>query len=146
MLDTGGKSFNFTGISNDITDRKQAEEALKASEQNFRNSLDTSSIGINIIDTDFYTSYVNQAFLDIFGYKNIDEVRINPPYKYYTPETNAAIIPRGEKIARGEPVFNQYEAPFAIYKFLARKYPGMANSSTRFSITILPSASRQKKH
>jgi PAS domain-containing protein len=25
MLDTGGKTFNFTGISNDITERKQAE-------------------------------------------------------------------------------------------------------------------------
>ena len=97
------------GFVRDITKRKQMEEALKASEQNFRNSLDTSSIGINIIDTDFYTSYINQAFLDIFGYKNIDEVRVNPPYKYYTPETNAAIIPRVEKIASGEPVFNQYE-------------------------------------
>jgi len=29
-------------IYNDITDKKHAEEALKASEQNFRNSIDSS--------------------------------------------------------------------------------------------------------
>jgi PAS domain S-box-containing protein len=108
LIEWKNKPATLNFIS-DITERKQAEEALKISEQNFRNSMDTSSIGINIVDTGFNTTYVNQAFLDIFGYKNIDEVRASPPYKYYTPKTNAGVIPLGEKIARGEPVSNQYE-------------------------------------
>ncbi len=38
-------------LYNDITDRKRLEEALKVSEQNFRNSLDNSFIGTYIVDT-----------------------------------------------------------------------------------------------
>ena len=56
-------------LYNDITERKQAEEALKASEQNFRNSMDSSSMGIRIMGDADYTLYANQALLDMFGYK-----------------------------------------------------------------------------
>ena len=68
----------------DITGRKQVELALQASGQNFRNSLDSSSIGIRISDKDDQTSYANKAMLDIFGYLNADKVRKSPPWKHYT--------------------------------------------------------------
>jgi len=109
MLNTGGKSFNFTGISNDITERKQAEEALKASEQNFRNSIDSSSVGIRISDIDNHTLYANQTLLDIFGYKNIDELKSTPPHEYYSPEYYADYLKIKEKLLHGETMPNQIE-------------------------------------
>ena len=96
-----GKEFAFS-ICRDITERKQAEEALKISEQNFRNSIDTSPMGIRITDIDDQTLYLNQAFLKIFGYKNIDEVRMKPPLEHYTPESFAGFLQRKEKRLRGE--------------------------------------------
>jgi PAS domain S-box-containing protein len=63
----------------DITPRKQAEEALKLSEQNFRNSLDTSVLGIRIEDKTGKNLYANQAVLDIFGYGSLEELVKNPP-------------------------------------------------------------------
>jgi len=42
----------------DVTERVQAEEALKLSEQNFRNSLDSSLIGIRIVDEDGRNLYL----------------------------------------------------------------------------------------
>jgi len=64
------------GISEleDITAQKKMELALRQSEQNFRNSIDSSPMGIYIITSAWDTLYANQAFLDIFGYKNIKEV------------------------------------------------------------------------
>jgi len=100
----------YQTLYNDITERKQAAAALKASEQNFRNSLDSSSLGIIIIDTDFNTLYANQALLDIFGYENIDELKSSPPSEHYTPESYTYWVSRHEKILRGEPVPNKIEA------------------------------------
>jgi len=76
-------------IYHDITEGKRAEEALKASEENFRNSISKSPLGIRVRDKDGHILFSNQAFLDMFGYKNIEEVKIHPPPEYYTPESYA---------------------------------------------------------
>ena len=85
----------------DVTERKKAEDELKLSEKNFRTSLDSSEIGIRISDNKDHTSYVNQALLDIFGYKNIEEVRKSPPPEHYAPAAHASWADRHEKLLRG---------------------------------------------
>jgi len=47
----------------DVTERKQAERRLETIGANFRNSMDSSAIGIRISDNKDCTSYVNKAFL-----------------------------------------------------------------------------------
>jgi len=96
-------------IYTDITDRVEAEKALKLSEQNYRNSMDSSAVGIRISDNNDHTSYVNRALLDIFGYKDIDEVSASPPQKHYSPEAYAAWELRHEKLLRGEPMPKQID-------------------------------------
>ena len=86
-----------------IQERKKAEAALQASEENFRNSMDNSLMGIRITDADENTLYLNKAFLNILGYENIDEVRTMPPLKYYTPASYAGYLQRKEKFLHGEP-------------------------------------------
>ena len=93
----------FQTLYADITAQRNTEMALIKSEQNFRNSLDSSFMGIYIVDTDWHILYVNQAFLDLFGYKNIAEVRTNPPHENYTKESYADYLQRNERLARGEP-------------------------------------------
>ena len=96
-------------LYNDITERVQAEEVLKLSEQNFRNSMDSSSMGIRIMGDADRTLYANQALLDIFGYKNIGELRASPPQEHYTPESYVGFIRRKEQFARGESLPDQLE-------------------------------------
>jgi PAS domain S-box-containing protein len=93
----------------DVTERVQAEEALKLSEQNFRNSLDSSLIGIRIVDEDGRNLYLNRTFLNLFGYKDAAEVEASPPQEHYTPECHAEYLRRGERIAHGEPIPEYYE-------------------------------------
>lgn len=48
-------------LSIDITERKKAEEKLKASEEQFRNSMDNMLEGVQIIDFDWRYIYVNNS-------------------------------------------------------------------------------------
>ena len=86
-------------LKQEITERKRAEESLKASEQNFRNSMDESAIGIRIIDSDGETIYANRAILNIYGYDSIEELKATPVKKRYTPESYAEYLGRQEKKA-----------------------------------------------
>jgi PAS domain S-box-containing protein len=93
----------------DITDRKKAEYALQASEQNFHNSLDNSVMGIRITDIDNHLLYANQKLLDIFGYKNIEELRLSPLEQRYTPESYSGFAQRRDQFLLGEPLPGELE-------------------------------------
>ena len=103
-LKKAGVVIGDLAILRDITARKLTEQALKASEHNFRNSMDSSLMGIRIVNIKGHYLYSNQAFLDIFGYTNIDEAISNPPRELYTPESYVDFTARLNKIKRREPV------------------------------------------
>ena len=96
-------------LKEEVSERQKDEEALKLSEQNFRNSMDSSTIGIRIMGDDNSTAYANQALLDIFGYENIEELKASPPQAHYTPESQAGFVERHEKFTRGESLPEQLE-------------------------------------
>lgn len=57
----------------DVTDRKQAELALEASEAQYRQLIETANEGVWIIDAENKTSFVNAKMADMLGY-SIDEM------------------------------------------------------------------------
>jgi PAS domain S-box-containing protein len=68
-----GGDVVFDGYAYDITDRIETRQALKDSEERFRNLIEGSIEGIAIIcDSD--PVFVNQAFADMFGYESAEEV------------------------------------------------------------------------
>ena len=62
-----GKRF-YTIVARDITDRKQMEEALRASEQRHRSFVETTNEWIWLSDTAGRRIYNNPALADILGY------------------------------------------------------------------------------
>jgi len=64
-------------LMNDITDRRRAEEALKVSEQNYREIFNASMNSIAIVDVDTGRFLdVNQAMLDMHGVSRDEALRL----------------------------------------------------------------------
>ena len=97
-LEKAGRIIGDLVILRDVTERKRIEEALRESEQNYRDFLDNSSMGIRVRDEDNNILYLNQAYLDIFGFESIEEAKATSPVEHYTPESYADYLLRAEKL------------------------------------------------
>jgi len=109
IRDENGKPVSILGEGRDVTERKQMEEALKRSEENFRRSLDESPLGVRIATIDGKTIYANKAILDIYGYDTIEELQNTPLKERYTPESYAGYLERIQKRLHGELGPEEYE-------------------------------------
>ena len=94
---------------NMLLSHKKAERALEISEQNFHSSLENSPLGIRIVSEDGETLYTNRAFLNIYGYKNIEEFKTTPVKDRYTPGSYLEFHERRGKRRRSEPLPDNYE-------------------------------------
>lgn len=81
LKDKNGEKIGFIGVSNDITERKQASEALAESEEKFSKIFERSPMAIFLLDP-ISRNFIdmNNAFKTLFGYaeeeligQNIDE-------------------------------------------------------------------------
>lgn len=63
-----GKIIGLAGISNDVTPLKLATNALAASEEKFRQLVETMGSGMAVYDLDDRITYVNERFCTMLGY------------------------------------------------------------------------------
>ncbi len=109
VLGSDGNVLQVVAIWIDITERKRAEEALRVSEENFRNIMDSSPLGIRIVTADGETIYANRTLLDIYGYGSVEELQSTLLIQRYTAESHAEHQVRKERRKLNLPVPNPYE-------------------------------------
>jgi len=87
------------GVLLDITAHKQAEEALRRSEAQYRRIVDTAEEGIWIVDARGVTTFVNRRMAELLGY-TVEELQGAPmsAFRVQDEETRAA---RRERSAAG---------------------------------------------
>ena len=93
IRDLAGRPTRVIGTSQDITVRKQAESALRASEMRFRRLAESSNEGIVSIDAEGRIVFWNQGAHKIFGYWE-DEVA-GEPVQLLMPERYRSKHERG---------------------------------------------------
>jgi PAS domain S-box-containing protein len=66
---TENGDYVFTGIINDITSRKKAEEVIRANEEKYRRIISIMKLGLLELDTENIITFSNEAFSELSGYQ-----------------------------------------------------------------------------
>jgi PAS domain S-box-containing protein len=100
----------WDGLALDVTDEKNAAEALRESEERFRNLVEGSLQGIGIVDTNFAPLFVNNAYATIFGYRNTEDIQlVDSHLDLYAGDERERVLTYGEARLRGDAVPLTYE-------------------------------------
>jgi PAS domain S-box-containing protein len=74
LRDAQGRTMGTFGVSRDITARKQAEEALRASEEHFRSFIANLPVGVYRTTPDGCVLMANPTMLGMLGYDSLQEL------------------------------------------------------------------------
>ena len=81
IIDRGGRKLGAVVAMHDVTERKAASAALKASEAQYRRIVETANEGIWMLDEHGITSFVNPQMAAMLGY-SVEEMLGEPLYAF----------------------------------------------------------------
>ena len=101
IKDHTGEVYRVAGLAEDITERKQAQEALRESEERFRGTFQNAAVGIAHIDAEGRFLLVNEKLCDIVGYSRM-ELLVRTFRDVTHPEDLAVSLEQFHALMRGE--------------------------------------------
>ncbi len=125
VTDEDGVITDYQGILVCITERKQAEEALRLSEAKFRRIIETAGEGFIMTDNDGRILGVNNAFAELVGIPR-ETVRNHYPWDFGTSNSSGFI----------KSVFTQLQSGYSQFETQLRRPSGI-DVSTLFHASIL---------
>ena len=112
LRDSGGKPQYIVGLTEDITERKRAQEALQQSEKLFRSIFENAQIGISIFDIDTQTHLTNRALQEMLGYPERDLVGLEQWDEIVHPDERISGAKRYAEMIEGKRDADEFENRF----------------------------------
>ncbi len=131
VFDRGGAFKGYRGVGTDITHRKQAETALKKSEERFRRYFELGLIGMAISDPARGLMEVNDRLCEMLGYTRGELLRANWAQLTH-PEDLAVELASYDAVVRGA------SEGYSLEKRFLRKDGGIVHS--RISVRCIRKA------
>ena len=128
-----GQTVRVIGSHVDITDRKNAEEALRQSEELYRALITSSPAGVLVLQNGLYT-FANDAAKRLLGYEPHETID-QPALKLIHPDSREMVLARMRSVEEGE------QNPPIEMKILRKDGATLHTESTSVLVTIegLPS-------
>lgn len=103
-----GKSLHYLAVKEDITNRREAEVALRNSEDKYRNLVENISDVIYEVDRFGIINYVSPSVVKIFGFKPYEMV--GKSITVFIKDDDTMLAARYNKLVTSEDVKNEHEA------------------------------------
>lgn len=114
VYDAAGMPVGWATVSRNITERRQAEAALRESESRLRSVTDNISVGIVTLDRNRQYRFVNPAYVRILGLsQSADELIGRSPSEVLASSYATQISPRLDRAFAGEKVIYELMLPLA---------------------------------
>ena len=150
LIDDQGKFLGAVHVARDVTDRKRAEEALRASERRFRIFVDHATDAFFLHDDTSRVLDANRQACESLGYTQ-DELTGMHPLDFDTDLTPAAIEEIHRKLRAGETVAfrtRHRRKDGTVFPVEVRSQ-AFSEGKRRFSVSlarILPTSNERKRH
>ena len=112
IVDADGRFICSVAVIEDITERKEAEAALRAREQELQRVLDTAATGLARITREFHYIFANPVYAELVG-APLEEILRGRIGDVVGPKALEAIQPYIDRVLDGERVDFEMEVPFA---------------------------------
>lgn len=90
IRDEDGRLIGFTKISRDLTERRESELALRASEERFRTLIERSADAVQLVGADGTIRYSSDSVRTVLGYRP-DEIAGHSVAPYIHPDDRAMV-------------------------------------------------------
>jgi PAS domain S-box-containing protein len=112
VWDETGKPSRMAGSLTDIGERKRADEALRESEERYRQRIENSGLGIHLAKPEGGRLFINKALLGMLGYDSLEEALAVPGFQLVAPHDLAKTVEYQEMIRGGSHSSLRYECDF----------------------------------
>ena len=101
IRDDNGQVYRVAEIVHDITEYKQAEEALRESNQRYRLLVETLNDGLSVMDENGIITFINEKICEMLGY-SMDELLGKPALELFDDDNRDILRVQREQRKQGK--------------------------------------------